>query len=139
MIDKVFVDCDVCLDLLTARLPHYHSAVRLFSLSETEKIKLSVSALTIANIHYLLLKAYPTSEAKGLIINLRKLVDTLAVTDHVIEQALRSDFKDFEDGVQYFTALENHIKVILTRNLRDYKTAKISVTTPEVYLKDHRY
>ena len=108
-------------------------------MSETEKIKLSVSALTIANIHYLLLKAYPTSEAKGLIINLRKLVDTLAVTDHVIEQALRSDFKDFEDGVQYFTALENHIKVILTRNLRDYKTAKISVTTPEVYLKDHRY
>lgn len=126
---------DICLDLLTARLPHYHSAARLFSLSETEKIKLSVSALTIANVHYLLLKKYSTSEAKELLISLRKVVSTLAVTDQIIESALCSDFKDFEDGIQYFTAIENHVKVLLTRNLRDYKTAKIPVMTPEAYLK----
>lgn len=87
MIDKVFVDCDICLDLLTARLPHYQSAARLFSLSETEKINLSVSALTIANVHYLLLKTYSRSEAKELLTSLRKIVTTLTVTDQIIELA----------------------------------------------------
>lgn len=135
MTDKVFVDSDICLDLLTARLPHYHSAARLFSLSETGRIKLSVSTLILANIHYILLRTHSASESRELLIALKKLVTTLAVTDHIIEQALHSDFKDFEDGIQYFTAVENHVKVLLTRNLRDYKTAKISVMTPEAYLK----
>lgn len=132
MTDKVFVDSDICLDLLTARLPHYHSAARLFSLSETGRIKLSVSTLILANIHYILLRTHSASESRELLIALKKLVTTLAVTDHIIEQALHSDF---EDGIQYFTAVENHVKVLLTRNLRDYKTAKISVMTPEAYLK----
>jgi len=59
----------------------------------------------------------------------------LAVTDKVIELALSSDFKDFEDCIQYFTATEENIKTLLTRNLKDYKTAEISVMTAGQFLK----
>ena len=59
----------------------------------------------------------------------------LSVTDKVVELALSSDFKDFEDGMQYFTAIENSVRVILTRNLKDYKSAQISVLTAEQFLK----
>ena len=59
----------------------------------------------------------------------------LAVTDKVIELSLSSDFRDFEDALQYFTAIENNIKTLLTRNLKDYKHAEISVLTAEQFLK----
>ena len=58
----------------------------------------------------------------------------LAVTDKVVDLALSSDFKDFEDGLQYFTAIENNIKTLLTRNLKDYKSAEIPIMTAEQFL-----
>ena len=53
---------------------------------------------------------------------------------NVIDKALNSDFADFEDAIQYYTALENKITLILTRNLRDYKKASVVVQTPEAFL-----
>lgn len=44
-------------------------------------------------------------------------------------------FKDFEDGLQYFTAIENNLMTLLTRNLKDYKTAEITVMPAEQFLK----
>jgi predicted nucleic acid-binding protein len=65
-------------------------------------------------------------------------VKVLAVTDKIVELALVSEFKDFEDGLQYFTAIENNIKVLLTRNLKDYKAAEITVLTAEQFLKGRK-
>jgi predicted nucleic acid-binding protein len=65
----------------------------------------------------------------------KTLVTVLAVTDKVMELALSSEFKDFEDGIQYFTATESGIKKLLTRNLKDYRVAEISVMTAEQLLK----
>jgi predicted nucleic acid-binding protein len=59
----------------------------------------------------------------------------LSVTDKVVELALSSDFKDFEDGLQYFTATENNIKVLITRNLKDFRKADFTVLTAEQFLK----
>ena len=60
--------------------------------------------------------------------------DNFSSTESVIDKALNSDFSDFEDAIQYYTALEYGIPVILTRNIRDYKKASIVVQTPESYL-----
>jgi len=49
--------------------------------------------------------------------------------------ALNSDFSDFEDAIQYFVAIENKIQVLITRNLKDYKTANISIMTAEQFNK----
>jgi len=65
----------------------------------------------------------------------KTLVNVLPVTDKTVELALSSDFKDFEDALQYFTAIENNVKTLLTRNLKDYKTAEITVMTAKQYLK----
>jgi predicted nucleic acid-binding protein len=50
--EKVFVDSDIILDLLTGRAPHHLSAAALFSLAEKGKQRICVSSLTIANVHY---------------------------------------------------------------------------------------
>jgi hypothetical protein len=63
------------------------------------------------------------------------LVSVLVVNNVVVERALSSEFKDFEDALQYHTALENRLNVLLTRNLKDYKKAQIQVFTAQQYLK----
>jgi len=59
----------------------------------------------------------------------------LNVDDTIINNALESDFNDFEDAIQYFTAIENGMDCIITRNVDDYKKSIISVYTPTELLK----
>ena len=62
------------------------------------------------------------------------MVTILSLDAKAIELALASDFKDFEDGLQYFTAMDNEADVIITRNKKDFANAKIPVMTAEEYL-----
>lgn len=133
--EKVFVDTDIVLDLLSSREPFYIHAASLFSAADKGEIKLHVSSLCFANLNYILSKQYSVDQARKKLLKFKTLVHVLSVTDKVIELALSSDFRDFEDGIQYFTSIENNVKILLTRNLKDYKTAQISVMTAEQYLK----
>lgn len=61
----------------------------------------------------------------------------LGLNDKIVELSLNDDtFNDFEDGLQYYTALENEIGIIITRNLKDFKHSKIAVMTASQYLKN---
>ena len=56
----------------------------------------------------------------------------------VIEKALNSGFKDFEDALQHFAAINyGEIEVIVTRNVKDYKKSEIGVLTPESFVKSN--
>ena len=133
--EKVFTDADVVLDLLSARQPHYKFAAELFSLADENSIKLYVSSLTFANVNYILSKQLSGVQARRMLLKFKTLVTVLSVNDKIIELALASDFHDFEDAVQYHTAIENNINILLTRNLKDFKKAAITILTPQQYLK----
>ncbi|HRN42539.1 MAG: PIN domain-containing protein [Flavobacteriales bacterium] len=133
--DKVFVDTDIILDLLSKREPFYTYSAHLFSEADKGKIKIHVSSLSFSNLNYILTRQYSADQARKKLLKFKTLVTVLAVTDKVVELALSSDFKDFEDGLQYFTAIENNLKTLLTRNLKDYKSAEITVMTAEQFLK----
>ena len=133
--EKVFVDTDIVLDLLSNREPFYSHSAHLFSEADKGKIRIHVSSLTFSNLNYILSRQYSVDNARTKLLKFKTLVTVLSVTDKVVELALSSDFKDFEDGLQYFTAIENNLKTLLTRNLKDYKTAEITVMTAEQFLK----
>ena len=133
--EKVFVDTDIVLDLLSNREPFYSYSAQLFSEADKGKIRIHVSSLTFSNLNYILSRQYSVDQARKKLLKFKTLVTVLSVTDKVVELALSSDFKDFEDGLQYFTAIENNLKTLLTRNLKDYKTADITVMTAEQFLK----
>jgi predicted nucleic acid-binding protein len=133
--EKVFVDTDIVLDLLGQRMPFYEFSARLFSKADKAEIELFVSSLSFSNLYYLLSRQYSPDQARKQLLKFKALVTVLSVTDKVIDLALASDFKDFEDGIQYFTAIENGIQTLLTRNLKDYKSAEIVVMTAEQFIK----
>jgi predicted nucleic acid-binding protein len=134
-VDIVFADTDVCLDLLAERHPFYNGAARLFSLADQKTIVVAVSSLSFSHIHYLLRKEFSSSEARKILSRFKALVRVLSVDDRIIQLALQSSFKDFEDGIQYFTAEHNKASLIVTRNLKDFKESVLPVMTPDSYLK----
>lgn len=132
--ERIFADTDIVLDLLSARKPFYIHAANLFSLADKGEVKIFVSTLCFANLNYILTRQYSPDQARKKLLKFKTLVNVLAVTDKIVDLALSSDFKDFEDGMQYFTAAENNIRIILTRNLKDYKSSLIPVMTAEQFL-----
>ena len=133
--EKVFVDTDIVLDLLAERRPFYDDAANLFTLADRKKVKIHLSSLTFATLFYMLSRQYSQVKAKKTLIPFKILVNVLAVDDKIIDLALSSGFKDFEDAIQYYSAIENRINILLTRNLKDYKKAEISVMTAESFIK----
>ena len=132
--NKLFVDTDVILDLLGQRIPHFHFSAVLFTFAEMKKLELYTSPLILANTFYILRKQLGNDQAKSALRKLRILLHIIDSSEAVVDKALNSDFTDFEDAIQYYTALEGGISVILTRNLRDYKNASVIVQTPEAFL-----
>ena len=133
---KIFVDTDIILDLLSQREPFYNPAALLFSLADQKKLTICVSSLTFSNLNYILNRTYSAAETKRKLFKFKTLVTVLAVDDKIIELALSSEFHDIEDAIQYYTAMENNIQLLLTRNIKDYKKATISVMTADQYLKE---
>ena len=132
--NKVFVDTDIILDLLAERIPFFHFSAVLFTFAEMKKLELYTSPLVLANTFYILRKQLGNNEARNALRKLRILLHVVDSSESIIDKALNSDFADFEDAIQYYTALEHEITVILTRNLRDYKNASVIVQTPEAFL-----
>lgn len=131
---KILVDTNIVMDLLSKRDPFYQSAADLFSLADNKKLKLSVSALTLTNVHYVLNKQI-SNEAREILRKFKVLVRILSLNDKILDLALNdTGFNDFEDAIQYFTAIDNKQEIILTRNIKDFKNASIPVMTAEAFL-----
>ena len=123
--EHVFVDTNIVIDLLQKRENFYQEAQELFTKADRKKLKLYISALTFANTYYILSKYYSSSEAKKILSKFKVLVEVLPTTDKIIDLSLASDFNDFEDAIQFYTALESNLHVIITRNKKDYKNEKM--------------
>lgn len=133
--EKLLVDTNIVIDLLSKRQEFFQEAQELFTLADNNEVVLFVSALTFANTHYLLAKYQKLDEARKTLIKFKVLVTVAALDDKIVELALVSDFKDFEDAIQYHTALENEVDIIITRNKKDFKNSKLPVMTAKEYLK----
>jgi predicted nucleic acid-binding protein len=134
MTEKVFVDTDIIYDLLGKRDPFYFPAAQLFTLADEGKIQIFISALSLANLHYLISKQRSGEEAKEILRKFKVLVRVAPLNDKIIDLALNSDFPDFEDAIQYYSALQNEIEVLLTRNLKDFRKAQITVLTARDFI-----
>ena len=75
-----------------------------------------------------------TKEAKQIIRKFKVLIELLSLDNKITELALNDDdFSDFEDGLQYYTAMENEIDVIISRNKKDFKSSKIPILTAKEF------
>ncbi len=126
---QILLDTNILLDLLARRMPFYNEAAELFSLADKKIIGLSLSSLSIANTHFVLRKFKSEYDTRKILRSFKVLVKILSLDDKIVSLALNSDFKDFEDAIQYFTAIENSQELIVSRNLSGFRNSKIPVMT----------
>lgn len=134
--ENILIDTDVMLDFLFDRQPFSEDASKILSLCENKNINGYVTPVMLSNIYYLLRKISKHEKVIDSIKKLLYFVDIAIIDRKSVLNALNSEFKDFEDALQnYSTIPEKQFDVIITRNLKDYKASKISIMTPETYLK----
>ena len=99
-------------------------------MAEQENVVLCASALTFSNIAYILRK-WDHSVVMNLFNNLRCVLEVLPVDDGIIEEAIHSNFTDFEDAVQNYCAEKGNVDIIVTRNASDFKSSQIRIASPD--------
>jgi len=129
---NLFLDTNVIIDTLADRKPFSKAGAKLFEYAEKGKVNLFISALSYANIYYIIRKTCSHKEMLIILRDLESLIETVDVTKQIVSKSLHADFKDYEDSIQYFTALSNKkITAIVTRNGKDFKKSDLTILTPE--------
>lgn len=134
---SLLVDTNIIIDLLAKRDEFYPEAAQLFSLADKKEIKLKISSLSFANTNDILTRIKSAKEAREILRKFKVLVDILNLDDRIIELAISDEkFTDFEDGLQYYSAIENSVDIIITRNKKDFKKSRLPVLTAKEFLAD---
>ena len=134
---ELFLDTNIIIDYLTNRTPFSKSALRLFSMAENSIIKLNISAISFIIIYYVLRKNNTHQAVIQNLLLLSRLCNVIPVNQIILEQAMKSDFTDFEDAIQYYSALQNkNCSVIISRNVKDFRTSAIKVMLPDEFLRE---
>lgn len=138
MKDKLFIDTNVMLDFLVERYPFYDSVARISTLADLGQLTMVVSPISFATVNDLLSKYESPQVAKDKLRKFKILSEVCKLDEHTIEKGLNSSFKDFEDSLQYFSAIDSRCNIIITRNGKDFKESLIPVMTAEEYLNSIR-
>ncbi len=131
---RLLIDGNIILDVLQKRIPHYEDSAKIWKMCETDLAEGYVSALTFANLIYVMRKELSTeiiSETLKLLSLIFRFED-LKASDLTVAADLGWD--DFEDAIQSVTAERIGADHIITRNVKDFKKSRIIAFTPTEFL-----
>ena len=131
---NILIDTDVILDVYLHRIDFFVNSSRVLNSIDKGYYNGFTSSVSIVNAYYFLKKEYKNQKAINILKEIRNMITILSVSEKIIGNAINSNFKDFEDAVQYHCALENNIECIITRNKKDYSKAQIPVYTPMEFI-----
>ncbi|MEO8770673.1 MAG: PIN domain-containing protein [Ferruginibacter sp.] len=128
----IFLDTNVIIDFLADRLPFSLTAAQIFNASLSGDVKIFISAVSYNNIYYILRQSLPHSETIKHLTELSEMTEIVEVTKTIIKKSLKSEFKDFEDAIQYNCALTiKKIDFIVTRDSKDFRKSSLPVMNPQ--------
>ncbi len=131
---KVFVDTNILLDVLAKREPFYRESVLIWTLSEEEKIKGFISTVSFTNIYYIVRKLHAHETAIRALNWLRASFRPVALDERILNQAIDAGFRDFEDAVQYYSAIHAGARCLVTRDTAHFPKDDLSVLSPSEFL-----
>lgn len=132
---KVFVDTNILVDLIADRKPFSRFAIDIFLKAERGKLKLFTSSHSVATAYYLLKNYSDEKTLRSVISGLLEYLQITAIDREVLQKALKSKHRDFEDAVQIYCASHlAHAEFIVTRNIRDFRDSEVPAYTPDEFL-----
>ena len=133
---KALIDGNILLDVLQNRSPHVEASAEIWKLCETDQVEGFVSALTFADLVYVMRKELTPDSIHEV---LKKLAIIFRFTDLSVSdmtEAAAMQWKDYEDAIQSATAKRIHADWIITRNTRDFLKSAVPSLTPAEFLEN---
>ena len=127
---KILIDTNVLLDVLCNRKEFILDSLNVFKLCEVKKIEGYISALSIANIVYIMRKELNKDEVREIIDKLTLIFEVIDLNDEDLKKASNLDFKDYEDAIQSVQAKRIKANYIITRNIKDFHSSETLAIKP---------
>lgn len=137
---KVFLDANILVSVLNKEYPLFTYSSRVLSLTDNPKFQLYTSPLCLAIAFYFSEKKHGTSLARHKIkILIEKLRFTTISEKMVFEVEKNKKIHDFEDGLQYYSAIDSGCKYIVTEDLNDFYFSEIDVLPSRLFLEKYLF
>lgn len=130
----LLIDTNVVLDVLLNRTEFVNDSATIWKLCETKQIKGCISALTFANMTYVMRKQLNPDQIEQIFRKLRLIFSFADLSNSVLEKSVALKWKDFEDAIQSATAESIRADMIITRNVKDFAKSKVKAITPTDFL-----
>ena len=133
---KIFLDTNVLLDILAKREPFYTASAEIWSLAESGAVQGCISTISFNNIYYVVRKMAGKCNADKALRILRDIFVPVAPDTLILNQAIDSTMNDFEDAIQFHSAIRAGADCLITRDPRHFKEVKtnLAISTPDEFL-----
>jgi len=131
---RIFLDANILVSVLNKEYPLFTVTSRILSLADKSKFTLFTSPVCLAIAFYFAEKKYKSVSAKKRIQILCDHIDIASANKSIVLQSLNNPaINDFEDGLEYYSALENKCDCIITEDINDFYFSKIEVISSESF------
>lgn len=127
---RVFVDANILVSVLNKEYPLFTLSSRILSLAGTPDFEVYTSPICLAIAFYFAEKKHRTKQAKAKIKLLSEHLLIAETSADAVQKALQNPkINDFEDGLEYYAAIENKCQCIITEDVKDFYFAEIEVVS----------
>lgn len=131
---RLLIDGNILLDVLQNRLPHAADSAKIWKICETSLVDGFISALTFADLVYIMRKELDTEIIESIHKKLTLIFSIVDLKESDVNDAVALRWNDFEDAVQSATASRIGADYIITRNIKDFKNSSVTALTPAEFL-----
>ncbi|MHB1253375.1 MAG: type II toxin-antitoxin system VapC family toxin [Candidatus Humimicrobiaceae bacterium] len=131
---RVLLDTNLFLDVILKRDEHYIDSSKIWSLISDKKLKGCISAISINNLYYILRRIIEIKLVEKFIDQILEEFEIVPLTKGILKQARSLKNKDYEDLIQYFSAINFTCDFIITRNKNDFPQIGIRILSPSEFL-----
>ncbi len=130
----VFIDTNVLIDVLAMREPFFTHSAGIWTLAEQGRVRGFISAISFNNSYYVVRKLRTRSTADKTMRLLRDIFNTVPLDGQILDQAIDAKFGDFEDAIQYFSAIRAGAGCIISRDASAFLRSDLPVMAPAEFL-----
>lgn len=132
--NRVFIDTNIVLDVLMNRSPFCETSKTILELANDGAIKAAVAAVSLCNIFFIVSKTAGSGKAHEVIAELLEIFSVVDTSASILKKAANAHWPDFEDAIQYHSAIFFRATAIISRDASGFKKSHIAVLTPPEFL-----
>lgn len=131
---QVFIDTNIILDIITQREPFAAGSAAVWNLMEHGSLDGHASVISFNNVFYIARKTLGLKEARKALRIMRDTVHAVPLDEKTLDKAIDAEFEDFEDAIQFFSAIKCGADALVTRNAKDFPKNAMPILDPEEFL-----